>query len=505
MNNLKLHIEYLGEPEIEVGRGLTGYDPKRILPVGGPLGMGRTEKTKMVRLGLVALLSEVDSVQSWIDQMHGLLIDDETNARRFHEFPGLEKAFHSRFEIPDSCIRVLDENDIKIALELPVHERFSRLLTIYTDAIDSLFVDQGPDCILVCFPEGVASLRVANPGLTYQERRLLERMRDEDNDRQLDLFEPTPAEKKAAEELIPQADDLLFRNFHRALKARCMLKPNCVPLQVLRRHTYIQEEAIQSRATRAWNLAVAVYYKAGNIPWKPHNLPADTCFVGISFHHLKRRSGDIVYSSLAQAFSNEVEPFALKGESVPRDQVRHKRPYLTERQSALLAHRVLEEYKSRRGGTFPQRVVTHKTSRFEPEEIAGFQGEFLPKVSACDLVWLVPTGFRLLRRGVEEPLRGTLCTIADEHNYLFTTGYVRWWHEYPGPHIPSPLQIGVSGGQSDVEARAREILALTKMNWNSADGIGRNPITLSFARRVGITMTEIEENETPNPLYRFYM
>jgi len=498
-------VEYLGEPEIEVGRSVTGNDPKRILPVGGPFGMGSTEKTKTIRLGLVALPFETGSVQSWLEQMHGLLIDDESNFRRFHEFPGLEKAFHSRFEMPNRWIRALDENELKLALQLPANESFSRLLRIYTEAIASMYVDQGPDCVFVCFPEEVASLRVANTALTYRERRLLGRLRGEEDDRQLDLFEPTLEEKRAAEDLIPQADDLLFRNFHRALKARCMLKPNCVPLQILRRHTYIQEEAIQSRATRAWNLAVATYYKAGNIPWKPHSLPSDTCFVGISFHHLKRRSGDIVYSSLAQAFSSEVEPFALKGESIPYDQVRNKRPYLTENQSASLARRVLDEYRVRMTGVLPKRVVVHKTSRFEPEETAGFEGELLSKVSACDLVWLVPTGFRLLRRGTEEPLRGTLCSVADEHRYLFTTGYVRWWREYPGPHIPSPLQIGVSGRQSDVEARAREILALTKMNWNSADGIGRNPITLSFARRVGITMTEIEENETPNPLYRFYM
>jgi hypothetical protein len=33
--------------------------------------------------------------------------------------------------------------------------------------------------------------------------------------------------------------------------------------------------------------------------------------------------------------------------------------------------------------------------------------------------------------------------------------------------------------------RARELLTITKMNWNSSDGIARLPITLLFARRVG--------------------
>jgi hypothetical protein len=53
--------------------------------------------------------------------------------------------------------------------------------------------------------------------------------------------------------------------------------------------------------------------------------------------------------------------------------------------------------------------------------------------------------------------------------------------------------------------RAREILALTKMNWNSSEGSGRHPITVSFARKVGMLMTELSNNQAPDPSYRFYM
>ena len=52
---------------------------------------------------------------------------------------------------------------------------------------------------------------------------------------------------------------------------------------------------------------------------------------------------------------------------------------------------------------------------------------------------------------------------------------------------------------------AAEILGLTKMNWNSADDHGSFPITLAFARKVGAIMTEIPEDRTPLPGYRFYM
>jgi hypothetical protein len=37
------------------------------------------------------------------------------------------------------------------------------------------------------------------------------------------------------------------------------------------------------------------------------------------------------------------------------------------------------------------------------------------------------------------------------------------------------------------------------------EGLGRYPITISFARRVGMLMTELSDNQTPNHSYRFYM
>ena len=95
---------------------------------------------------------------------------------------------------------------------------------------------------------------------------------------------------------------------------------------------------------RAWNLGTSLFYKAGHEPWRPGDLAANTCFVGISFHHLKRREGDVVYASVAQAFSNEVEPFALKGFLVPHNQRRNRQPYLTELQSAALMTDVLDKY-----------------------------------------------------------------------------------------------------------------------------------------------------------------
>jgi hypothetical protein len=499
---MRMRIELLGEPEIELAPDTLGLNPKEVLP------SFRRSESRTFRLGLVTpVLEDVALVREWLRRMGGLLVANEGNSKRFRNFPGTKTAFGCEFAVPDEFVRVLDATRYTLAVSQlsphPTRDAFEELLALYSSAASSLFSDLRPDCVLVCFPEEIAALRVANPTLSYKERTILERLQDEEDSEQLSLFEPSEEEKNIAAELLPQAEELLYRNFHRALKAKCMCLPNPVPLQVMRRHTYVPAEASQSDATRAWNLGVALYYKTGNIPWRPHGLTKGACFVGVSFHHLKRRGGSLVYASVAQAFSSELEPFALRGASIAPEQIRDKRPYLTELQAADLMRQIILEYE-RRTGSAPASVVVHKTSRYQPEEDRGFRAGVLSRAAACHLVWFAPTGFRLLRHGVREPTRSTLCTIEDQSSYLFTTGYVPWWDEYPGPHIPAPLEVGISGDSSLTE-RCREILALTKMNWNSAEGIGRHPITILFARKVGVMMSEIPEDVEPNPLYRFYM
>jgi hypothetical protein len=404
----------------------------------------------------------------------------------------------------DRFTRHVDSTRLGAALAHPdARQVFEDSLNLFATRIEGLFADVAPQCIVVCLPEELADLRIANPGLSEAERRALERLQAEEVTDQLILFQPSPEELRAAEELRTQADDLLFRTFYRALKARLMRSKNAVPIQIIRRSTIDRaDDEGQSHATRMWNIAPSIYYKAGGLPWRPSTLPANTCFVGISFHHLKRRSGDLVYASVAQAFSTDVEPFALKGAVIDHQQRRDRQPYLNEAQSASLLDEILTQYDAR-AGTTPDRIVIHKTSSYQPEEVAGFQKQASNRVPVCDLVWLRSTAFRLVRRGMQEPWRGTLCSVGDD-TYLFTSGFMPWWNEFPGPHIPAPVEIGAAN-ETDLRERAREILALTKMNWNSTDGVSRYPITLSFAKRVGQLISELPDGEAPNPSYRFYM
>lgn len=499
METVKVRIQKLPEPKLAFGAGEVAIEPRVALVANGPAD---NRRIKEIRLGLVGSESEVSAAQAWLERLNQFQAAKEGNTQRFRDWPGGKSALGADFIFEPTFVRILDTMRFDVARQRADKDGFEELLDMYDAKIASLFGDVRPDCILVCLPEDIADLRIENPGLTAQERRALEALRREEEDNQLSLFAPSPEDLAAAEELRTKADDLLFRSFYRALKARQMMHVNPVPLQVVRRDTVERpDDKGQSFATRCWNLATTLYYKAGGLPWRPADLAANVCFVGISFHHMKRGANNLVYASVAQAFSTEVEPFALKGANIPKDQRHNKQPYLMEDQAKHLLEDVLTAYEAR-AGVLPSRVVIHKTSTYAPEEEAGFREAVNGRVPALDLIWIRNTPFRLVRKGLQEPVRGTLCTVGDEH-FLFTSGYVPWWNEYPGPHIPAPVQIG-SAGETDIRQRATEILALSKMNWNSTDGLSRLPITLSFARKVGLLMAELSDNQVPNPSYKFY-
>lgn len=499
---MRIRLQSLAEPLLQFGDAVTASEPKRGFLKGGPWSALSVGGERAIQLGLVGLASEVALVRPWLARLKDLIVADESNIRRNPQFPGSRKAFRCNFEVPDGFERAIDDSQFARAFEAN-DGAFEQLLDLYTGKIAGFFGDVRPDCVLVCLPESLADMRVINPKLTQKERQVLERLARDEVDEQLSFFDPSEEELRLARDLKPQAEELLFRTFYRALKARCMMEANPVPIQILRRHTYVSTEQKQSPATIAWNIGTSLFYKAGNIPWRPHSMASDTCFVGVTFHHLKRRKGDVIYASLAQAFASDVEPFALQGAAILPDQVRNREPYLSAEQASELMRNVIAEYE-RRTGARPVRVIVHKSSRYQPEEEEGFYAGLISEVPACDLIWLRPTGFRLLRRGQQEPWRGAFVTVGDDTHFLFTTGFIPEWDEYPGPHIPAPIQIG-SARPTDILERAREILLLTKMNWNNAEGIGGAPITLSFARRVGAIMTELPDGATPNPLYRFYM
>lgn len=491
---IQIELAQLSPPPMEFGAPGTFNEPKTGLLEAGPfdLRFGAVHKTE-VKVGLVGTAEMVRKGKQWLERCCNLIPSNTNATTQYMDFPGFEPIFRSALVLASQWTVEIDARKLNIALgRKNPRPRFEEVLDLYVRAIKKLAdnTETRPDIVMVCLPdEVVQTCRSISTSLTPKQRKWIKKRQAEREHGQLSLFDIEETE-----------DDLLNRDFRRALKARAM---ECrMPIQIGTNNLFTDLDTNQDAATRAWNMSVALYYKAGGIPWRMKAEGPETCFVGISFHHQRTFQQHFAYASLAQAFSTRGDGFAIRGEAIPWDERQGRNVHLTVNQAAELGRRVLEEYRERSGGA-PQRVVLHKTSHFDEAEQDGFRHAF-QNIPIVELINIMPTQFRLLKYGAYPPRRGTLCTVNTTSTYLFLTGYMPEWRTYPGPHIPAPVKL-VSNDDVDIQRVATDILGLARMNWNTASISSAYPVTLSFSRRVGGIMKEVGENREPQPSFRYYI
>jgi hypothetical protein len=112
---------------------------------------------------------------------------------------------------------------------------------------------------------------------------------------------------------------------------------------------------------------------------------------------------------------------------------------------------------------------------------------------------------RLFRQGRYPVLRGTFWSLDDDEHFLSTRGSVDFYQTYPGQYVPRPLMFHAAQLEQTPRVVARELLALTKMNWNHTQFDSAYPITITAARRVGDILKYIGPDDAFEPRYSFYM
>lgn len=93
------------------------------------------------------------------------------------------------------------------------------------------------------------------------------------------------------------------------------------------------------------------------------------------------------------------------------------------------------------------------------------------------------------RYGQNPVLRGTALLVDDRSAYLWTVGYTPRLETYPGREVPNPLTVKVRRGDAKIETVLEDLMALTKLNYNSAGFSDGLPVTLRFADLVGEILT----------------
>ena len=277
-----------------------------------------------------------------------------------------------------------------------------------------------------------------------------------------------------------------------------------IPIQIVRDRIAKPTSEMQDEATIAWNFYTAIYYKASGTPWAliRKDSSETTCYAGISFY--KSRDRKATETSIAQIFNELGKGVILRGEEIELKKY-DQTPHLSEEQAFNLLNQTLNEYYYS-VKIYPKRLVLHKTSNFNEEEIFGFKQAALEcHINQLDLITIQESDFRLYRQGKYPPMRGTHLSLSEHHHVLYTRGSVPFYETYPGKYIPSPIEIKLAYYDESPNLICDEIIGLTKMNWNNTQFDRKFPITIECARNVGEILKYLDSSDSMQLKYSFYM
>jgi hypothetical protein len=154
----------------------------------------------------------------------------------------------------------------------------------------------------------------------------------------------------------------------------------------------------------------------------------------------------------------------------------------------------------------PARVVVLKTSRFRAEEAEGIDAALAKfDIEMSDLLWVQESSpIAVFRDGNYPVLRGTFIDL-DGKGLLYTRGSVPYYGTYPGLRVPRPLLlVPHENSDSKLLTLAKDVLALTKVNWNTTQFDQKLPAPIKAAREVGRILKHIEFGTAVSPDFRKY-
>lgn len=298
-----------------------------------------------------------------------------------------------------------------------------------------------------------------------------------------------------------------------------------IPTQVLNDRVFTFTYAAQ----RSWRLGIAMYVKAGGIPWKLDRLqavPEKTAYIGLAYAFRGDPREARFVTCCSQVFDTDgggmqfvaydaADPFS-------GDERERRNPHLSRADMRAVMARSLRTYQERNGGIVPRRVVVHKLTSFQDDELDGVcdalsavdEVECIQITSdlAWRAVWLLPPRSDSERsRPDSYPVhRGTMLPLSGTSALLWAAGSVaavstRGSYYQGQKSIPRPILLRRQMGRGPLELPALEALALTKMDWNNDALYDSLPVTIQYSRRLARAIASVPSLLNTEYPYRMFM
>lgn len=439
----------------------------------------------------------------WADAInHPASCEDPTRQRPWPPYPGFDVAFGAPWPEPVKTY-ILDAK--KLHHDAFMADRYERTYAVaghFMEQVDNIArLDEKPALAICVVPDEVyqncrAQKYVTEPSderKTTTERQALQSILKDREAGQSRMF----ADIDEADIDDPALEQYgLSPDFRRQLKARMMQRE--LPVQIIQESTLTISDEVRRGlkgpnplSDRLWNFSTGVFYKLGRKPWRLESPREGVCYIGLAY---KRADSGRTACCAAQLFLDSGDGMVFVGDFGPWYSEKKNEFHLSRQAAEKLLRGALRTYATQDGRPLKE-IFLHSRSGIDEVEFAGFQAACPDSVKIAGIrVRKDGKGPRLFRyeehsasgeRGKYPVLRGVFWQRSDAHGLLFTSGFKERIASYDGFEVPVPLGVTLQQGDGDILVIAKDILGLTKANYNSCQLGESQPITVKYSDRVG--------------------
>ena len=502
---------YIEEPNILFANNQKCTDARDGLSLFGPLN-----QIYGIKSGVIATQNGLKIFKEYLNKLQKPVFNKNNITRPM--FPGFEAVFGCKWEPNNIVFKEVSEIEInRFLYSGNTHKRTYDLVTLFIeiiinaikndeDRVDVWFVIVPDEIYKYCRPNSVL------PKQFIQTKSLISKSKAKTFEYIPTLFDDLNNELITIEK---EADTYNFdAQFHDQLKAR--LLPYTIPTQILRESTLAWRDFTNKfgRPLRdftkieghlAWTISTAAYYKAGGKPWKLGDIRSGVCYLGLVYKKIEKSLNPRNACCAAQMFLDNGDGTVFKGEVGPWYNPEKGDYHLKPKEAKALLTQAIESYKDQ-NGVYPKEVFIHAKTRFNKEEWDAFL-EVTPNITNLVGVTITKTKpLKLYKSYGEYPImRGNAFIVNETNAFLWTVGFVPKTQSALSMEVPNPIFIEINKGEANITQVLKDILSLTKLNYNACIYADGEPVTLRFADRIGNILTASTEIKAPPLAFKYYI